>query len=518
MTLLHALRALWLGVAVLLAVGCASLPPPAPRAGSSAFGDTAGTPIGQAIAPLRAAHPGGSGIHALPDAFDAFAARVVMAAAAQRSIDAQYFIWHDDQVGMLLFQALWRAAERGVRVRLLIDDGGTSGIDRTLALLDAHPHIELRLYNPFVYRGSRTVGYMTDFTRLNKRMHNKSFTVDNQASVVGGRNIANEYFGAAGAIALADLDVLAIGAVVPQVSAQFDLYWNSASAYPAAQFLAAPPADAVDLLQAAFARARADPVSVEYLKAVAESPILVDLLDRRLELDWTTARLLYDDPAKTLDRSARTDVLLFPALMESLGRPVKSFDIVSPYFVPGEEGATLLADLARRGVQVRVLTNSLASSDERVVHAGYMKRRADLLRAGVRLFELKPTANEQSLQVRGRFGAGKVAGLHAKTYAVDGERIFVGSFNFDQRSARLNTELGVVLDSPRGAADLAQLFDDDVPQLAYEVLLTPQGEGLVWVERSAPGGEKHYDVDPQTDWRLRFTVGFLAGLPIEWLL
>jgi putative cardiolipin synthase len=147
-----------------------------------------------------------------------------------------------------------------------------------------------------------------------------------------------------------------------------------------------------------------------------------------------------------------------------------------------------------------------------------MKRREDLLRAGLRLFELKPTANEQSLKVRGRFGAGKVAGLHAKTYAVDGERIFVGSCNFDQRSARLNTELGAVLDSPRGAAELAQVFDEDVPDLAYEVLLAPQGQGLIWVERSASGGAQRYDVDPQTDWRLRFKVGFLAGLPIEWLL
>jgi putative cardiolipin synthase len=367
---LRALRALWLGAALLLAAGCASLPPRAPRGESSAFTEIAGTDIGQAISPLLEAHPGRSGLHAMPDAYDAFAARVIMAAAAQRSIDAQYFIWHDDQVGMLLFQALWQAAERGVRVRLLLDDGGTSGIDRTLALLDAHPNIELRLYSPFAYRGSRTVGYMTDFTRLNKRMHNKSFTVDNQASVVGGRNIANEYFGAAGAIGFADLDVLAIGPVVQRVSVQFDRFWNSASAYPAAQILAPPPADAAQQLQAAIALAWADPVSEEYLNAVAESPLLADLLQRRQELDWTMARLLCDDPAKTLDRSARTDVLLFPALMEPLGKPLRSFDIISPYFVPGAEGTELLAELARSGVQVRVLTNSLASSDESVVHAG----------------------------------------------------------------------------------------------------------------------------------------------------
>jgi putative cardiolipin synthase len=512
------LRRLLLCAAAALAAGCASLPPPAPREATAAFADTAGTDIGQALAPLLAAQPGLSGIHAMPDAFDAFALRMALATRAQRSIDAQYFIWRDDAVGMLLFQALWRAAERGVRVRLLLDDGGTSGIDATLALLDAHPNIELRLYNPFVYRGSRTLGYMTDFARLNRRMHNKSFTVDNQASVVGGRNIANEYFGAAGAIGFADLDVLAVGPVVPRVSAQFDRYWNSASAYAAARFLAPPPADAARQLQAVLANASAGPAATDYLAAVAESSLLADLLQRRLDMDWTHARLLYDDPAKTLDHGARTDVLLFPALMESLGRPQRAFDIVSPYFVPGEDGSALLAGLARGGVQVRVLTNSLASSDESVVHAGYMKRREELLRAGVRLYELKPTANQQPRPVRGRFGAGKVAGLHAKTYAVDGERIFVGSFNFDQRSARLNTELGVVLDSRLGAAELAQLFDEDVPLLAYELRLAPQGSGLQWVERMPSGDALVYDVDPRTGWTLRFKVGFLSALPIDWLL
>ena len=182
------------------------------------------------------------------------------------------------------------------------------------------------------------------------------------------------------------------------------------------------------------------------------------------------------------------------------------------------DGTALLTASAQGGVEVRVLTNSLASSGERIVHAGDMKRRLDLLRAGVELYELKPTTNQASLKVRGRCGAGKVAGLHAKTYAVDGERIFVGSFNFDQRSARLNTELGVVLDSPLGAAEVAQLFDEIVPDLAYEVRLAPQGQGLVWIERGDSGTETYYDVDPQTDWRLRFKVGFLAGLPIEWLL
>jgi putative cardiolipin synthase len=243
-----------------------------------------------------------------------------------------------------------------------------------------------------------------------------------------------------------------------------------------------------------------------------------ELLDRRLEFDWATGQVLYDNPAKTLDANADSDLILLPVLMRRMGSPQQRLDLISPYFVPGAVGTEMLADMARRGVQVRVLTNSLASSDESVVHAGYMKRRRDLLLAGVKLYELKPTAKEQSAQVRGRFGAGKVAGLHAKTYAVDGERIFVGSFNFDQRSARLNTELGVVLDSPLGAGELAELFDRDLRALAYEVRLAPQGENLVWIEHDASGTEIRYDVDLQTDWGLRFKVGFLSGLPIDWLL
>jgi putative cardiolipin synthase len=503
---------------VVLTTGCASLPPPEDRVASAALTDTGDTLAGRAVAGLVGAHPGRSGIHKFPEPHDAFAARVLLADAAQKSLDAQYFIWHGDQVGMLLFEALWKAAGRGVRVRLLLDDANTSGLDPTLAALGAHSNIELRLYNPFPNRGSRAIGYMTEFGRLNRRMHNKSFTADNQVTVIGGRNVANEYFGAAGAISFADIDVLAIGPVVHEVSKEFDLYWNSASAYPAAQFVGTPGPDGAASLVAGFSVTHADPVAVDYLKAVSESSLISDIAKGQLEVDWVSAEVLHDDPAKTLDAAERTDVLLFPELVKHMGRPEKSFDIVSPYFVPGDDGTRRLAELARRGVKVRVLTNSLASSDESVVHAGYMKRRQDLLRAGVALYELKPTELKGALKVQGRFGAGKVAGLHAKTYAVDRARIFVGSFNFDQRSARLNTEMGVVIDSPSFAGQLATFFDTEVHDIAYEVRLAPRGDGLIWIERTAAGEEKRYDVDPETDWSKRFGVGILSSLPIDWLL
>ncbi len=312
--------------------------------------------------------------------------------------------------------------------------------------------------------------------------------------------------------------MLVVGPAVHEVSKEFDLYWNSASAYPAAGFVGAPGPGATAGLQERFAATHADPVSLDYLKAVREAPLITELFNRRLPIGWTTAQVVYDDPAKTLDATSRTDVLLFPELMKQMGRPEKTFDIVTPYFVPGDGGSAMLTDLARSGVRVRVLTNSLAASDESVVHAGYMGRRVELLRAGVVLWELKPTANTASLEVKGRFGAGKVAGLHAKTFAVDGARVFVGSFNFDQRSARLNTEMGIVIADPVLAKQLSDFFDTSVPALAYEVRLAPDGESLLWVERSASGDEKRYDADPETDAFKRARVQFMSILPIEWLL
>ena len=260
-----------------------------------------------------------------PSPRDAFAARVVLAAAAEKSLDAQYYIWHGDQVGYLLFEALWQAAERGVRVRLLLDDLNTGGLDPTIAALDAHPNIEVRLYNPLVQRGARVLNFLTDFTRVNRRMHNKSFTADNQVSVVGGRNIGNEYFGAGSGVVFADLDVIAVGAAVREVSKEFDLYWNSPSAYPAAGFVGAPGPDGAADLEARFAATRADPESVAYLEAVRATPLVRDLLDRQLALEWTHApsSCTTTRPRRST-RPARTDVLLFPELVRTIGRPEKT--------------------------------------------------------------------------------------------------------------------------------------------------------------------------------------------------
>jgi len=305
----------WLAVALAaLLFGCAGLPPLEGRTESHAFADTADTRLGRAVAPRVAAHPGKTGIHALPVPYDAFAARYLLATAAEKSLDVQYFLWNDDEVGDLLLEALCQAAARGVRVRILLDDFYTNGFDPTLSALGGEPNIEVRLYNPFVLREARTLDLLSDFRRLNRRMHNKSFTADNQVAIVGGRNIGNEYFGAGPGVGFADLDVIAVGPAVREVSDEFDLYWNSLSAYPAAAFVGAPAADAAGLLQERFRALRADPEALAYLEAVRATPLRRDLANGELSLQWTRAQLVYDHPDKTLDTTGSTDVLLFPQM------------------------------------------------------------------------------------------------------------------------------------------------------------------------------------------------------------
>jgi len=508
----------WLVISLTAVVaGCASLPSLEGRSETHALTDTTSTRLGRAVAQDVAAHRGKSGIYPMPVPTDAFAARVLLAADAEKSLDVQYYIWHGDQTGYLLYEAMWRAAERGVRVRILLDDANTKGLDETIATLAAHPNIEVRLYNPLMQREARLANFITDFERVNRRMHNKSFTADSQVAIVGGRNVGNEYFGAGEETLFTDLDVIAIGPVVREVSAEFDLYWNSASAYPAASIIPTAAPDAPAKLEAKFAEVRVDPASVTYIKALRETELVQQFLAGRLPMEWANAQVVRDDPKKTLDTSARTDVLLLSELLPAIGHPKTSFDLVSPYFVPGDRGAEVLDRLARSGVQVRVLTNSLAATDVPAVHAGYAKRRCDLLRAGVRLYEFKPTGTQDEKETKSKVGSSSTGLLHAKTFALDRDRIFVGSFNFDQRSAHLNTEMGLVIDSPVLAQRLSARLDRDLGRTAYEVRIAPDGRCPQWIERNA-SGEAVYDVEPETSAGQRSWIQFLEMLPIEWLL
>lgn len=476
--------------------------------------DTAETRLGKSVLPLARAYPRLSGVIALADGRDAFAARARLADAAERTLDVQYYIWQKDMSGTLLFEALRRAADRGVRVRLLLDDNNTYGLDTFLAAANAHRNFEVRLFNTFKLRRWRVLGYLTDFARLNRRMHNKSFTADGLVTIVGGRNVGDEYFDAGQGALFIDLDVLAAGPVVKDVANDFERYWTSPLSRPAKRVLPDIGPPAIAAVMAAAARVARDPAALAYTQALAKSPFVQELLAGKLPFDWTSARLVSDDPAKAQGR-VKKGVLVSQRLMEIFGSPERELQLVSPYFVPMARGVEALAALARQGVRVTVLTNALEATDVPAVHAGYAKRRKPLLAAGVALFELRREASGRRTKGHGLMGSSG-SSLHAKTFSADRARVFVGSFNFDPRSQRLNTEMGLVIDSPALAQSIADAFADDISARAYEVRLGSTGK-LQWVERK-DGQELVHEREPGASLWRRLTVSVLSRLPIEWLL
>jgi putative cardiolipin synthase len=511
----------------LAAAGCASLPPLDGRVASTAITDTAGTRLGKAVAEAPASREGESGQIPLSNPKEAFAARVLLARAADRSLDVQYYIWHRDTTGYLLLEEIWNAAERGVRVRMLLDDNGIGGLDPILAVFDDHPNIEVRIFNPFPNRSFKLLGFLTDFKRLNRRMHNKSFTADSKATIVGGRNVGDEYYGAGDETIFADLDVLAIGNIALDVSGEFDRYWSSASAYPAKAIVAPAKPEAAAGMKAAFQSVRESAEAVEYIEAVRSTRLIHDFFAREIRFDWSPMQLVCDDPGKTLDEVPKSDLIL-TRLKEALGPAERELDIVSPYFVPGKGGAKALSAYPERGVRLRIVTNSLAATDSGIVHCKYAKYRKGLLRSGVRLWELKPDSRVPGAGKRkksggsasgpgGSSGSGSSsASLHAKTISSDRNRAFVGSFNLDPRSTHLNTEMGLVIESPELAQTISGALDRSLPNRAYELRLTPRGD-LEWVEHTEHG-DVLYHHDPKTGFMKRLVNRILGWLPIESLL
>jgi putative cardiolipin synthase len=505
-----------LSLCMLLGAACTSLPSLEGRSATSAFSDTGDTRLGKVLEPAAAAHPGQSAIYPLLDARDAFAARAHLAQVAERSLDVQYYIWHKDLTGTLLFDMLRAAADRGVRVRLLLDDNNTSGLDPVLAALDAHPNIEVRLFNPFVPRAPRWLGYLTDFSRANRRMHNKSFTADNQVTIIGGRNVGDEYFGATSGVLFTDVDVMAAGPVVRDVSDSFDQYWRSQSSYPVRLLL--PPGDAGVLAGLATERQAMmeREASNAYTSALRESPFVHEMMEARLPVEWAPTRMVSDDPAKGLGLASQQS-LVKEMLKVIVGEPSSRISLVSPYFVPSAEAVDMFTSWAEQGMQVEILTNSLEATDVAAVHAGYAKRRHDLLDAGVALYELRRlTPGIWKDQERFGMGSSSASSLHAKTFAVDAARVFVGSFNFDPRSATLNTEMGFVIDSPVLARRVHETFEQRVPQDAYRVTLAGDG-GLLWTEQR-DGQAVQHDSEPGTTAWQRCWVWLLSLLPIDALL
>ncbi|WP_372995415.1 phospholipase D family protein [Marinobacter sp.] len=503
---------------VLLQTGCA-LPPLKGRSQTQAFTQeqTAMTRLGGAVAGQTTNHPGLSGIVPLENPLDAFVARALLAEASDTSLDVQYYIWRDDITGKLLLYSLYRAAERGVRVRLLLDDNGIAGMDDSLVALNHHDNVEVRLFNPFVIRSSRVLGYLTDFGRLNHRMHNKSFTADNQATIIGGRNIADEYFGVGSGALFSDLDVLAIGPVVDRVSQDFDRYWASESSYPADRLLSAAGDGDLDELETSLAAVEQNAEARRFVAALHNSDFLKALLDGEVSFVWAPVEMVSDDPAKAQGLEEEQG-LMSQQLALALGEPQKTVTLVSPYFVPGNLGVELFRDLENAGVEVRILTNSLEANDVALVHSGYAKYREALLEAGVELFELRKfrSENEDERDSSGGIVGSSAASLHAKTFAVDGETLFVGSFNFDPRSANLNTELGFLIRSPELANALESAFPGQVRLAAYEVILDEEGE-LRWLEFNGAETVEHRH-EPNIGPFKRALVYLFSLLPVEPLL
>lgn len=487
---------------------------------TSAIAASEETEIGSAVLRGQAAHPGESGVIPLAGGGEAFAARVLLARAAQRTLDVQYYIWQADSTGYLLLDELRVAAERGVRVRLLLDDNGIPGLDADLAALDGLPSVEVRLYNPFTLRWPKLLSFGFDFFRLNRRMHNKSFTADGAATIVGGRNVGDIYFAFGPDEHYVDTDVLALGPAAADVSAAFDAYWNSASSFPADMILPEAP-DGMARLRAEVAKAGASDVARAYFTAIRRSPLMRTLMAGPASIEWVAVTVVADDPAKGLGLQGPDGLLierLGAILMDEATRPQTSVDLVSAYFVPGRGGTELLSALARRGVAVRVLTNAQEATDVLTVHGFYVAYREDLLAAGVTLGELKadPLVPQQD-ETLAALLAGSASSLHSKVFAIDGERVFIGSFNFDPRSARLNTEMGLLIESPAIAAAVTRAVEQVIAREAYAVRLTAAGR-LEWVSRASDGTEIVLETEPNTTWLDRALVGIIGFLPIEWMM
>jgi putative cardiolipin synthase len=505
---------------------CASLPQVPARPPATAPADTSDTTLGRALAPRLAKVPGQSLFYPLSSGPDALGARLAMARAAERSLDLQTYNFETTGISTALLGDIIDAADRGVRVRLLIDDMHTDGQDKVLAAVDAHPNIQIRLFNPFASRDLRWLELALDFRRLNHRMHNKSMTVDNQLSVLGGRNVGDAYFSAKSEMDFSDLDVLIAGPAVPQVSAAFDAYWNDPAAYPLKTLI---PDARKDPAQAHALRKRIAATGDQAKASPFVQEILKSGLARGIESGhmpgYTGAAQVIADKAEKIraadGRGTDGDAIVQVEALISAAR--SEVVLVSPYFVPDDDGEAQLIALARRGVRVRVITNSFAATDVAAVHAGYAPHRRALVAAGVELYELKVSAYAELAQHgSGPHGSGWLASsrasLHAKSYMVDRHLIFIGSLNLDQRSARLNTEMGVVLDSPALCDVILKGMDRDLMRTSYKVQLRPGPDGgephLVWVTRE-DGAEKVYDSEPDMNALQKLGIDILKLLPLK---
>ncbi|WP_076416832.1 phospholipase D family protein [Shewanella sp. UCD-KL12] len=492
-------------VLFLLLSACSSAPVQTDKSTSFRLSPKVDSPLANYVEPLVRQHPGKAGVIPLVNGLDAFIGRLALIKSANTSIDLQYYIYRSDDTGKLLLWHLLDAAERGVRVRILLDDLTTKRLDQGLINIASHPNIEVQLFNPSFSRGLRGIEFLTGFSRMNRRMHNKSLTVDNSATIVGGRNIGNEYFSNNEEVDFGDFDLMVIGDAVDEVSKQFDQYWNADVSYPIeALNTGMLPNEDLAKLGSLLELEREAFESNEYVSRLKLSQLLQQIQDNSLNWYWGESEVVFDPPKKA--RKQAKEEWLLADLSKFLSKAEKEVLIVSPYFVPTREGTKSLVQAAGLGIDITIITNSLAATDVLAVHAGYQGYRQSLLEAGIELYEVKadPKKKPKSWSVSSR------SSLHAKTFIIDSESIFVGSFNFDPRSAHINTEMGIMFHNASFSNEVVVGLKNSLPETAYKLGL--EDNELIWLDE-----EKGITIYAEPDagfWR-KFMADFLALFPIE---
>lgn len=501
-------------ILLLALVGCAGLPTQFDKSVTQAYATPQDTALGKVV---LASLPAGrrSGFRLLPTGAFAFDTRIMLARRAQRSLDLQYYLFHDDEAGRALGREVLAAARRGVRVRVLVDDIATEGQDALMAQLSAQPNFEVRVFNPFAGGRShlltRLLSSIGDASRVNHRMHNKLFVADNAMAITGGRNIGNEYFMQGTLSNFVDLDVFAVGEIVPRMSEVFDQFWNSPYAYPARAFtrfnssaLPLPPDRNAAPLASAGTR---DPLGHAALDD--------EIAQGKLALAWAAATVVADSPEKVAGVTEQTiDDTASHTMLRLMNGAQQEVLVISPYFVPGQVGMAAMRALAQRGIRMVVLTNSLGANDSPLVHIGYAHYRRAMLQLGVHLYELSPSRARQHGRIA-LFGASH-ASLHAKVVAIDRQRLYVGSLNLDARSARTNTEMGLLIDSPELTAELFTLLKGDNDASSWRLRLSTSG-ALEWVAVD-DGVEVVHANEPDTNLLLQFGLWLISPLAPEELL
>lgn len=449
-----------------------------------------------------------SGFLPVVQGMDALGARLDMADRAQESIDLQYFLMSDDTAGHVVASALLRSADRGVRIRFLLDDVFSTMKDRNLHLLNHHPNIEVRLFNPVSRRGLYFMNFLGDFSQANRRMHNKSFTVDNALSIVGGRNIADEYFQLREGSVFSDFDMLAFGPIAQEISSAFDEFWNSPLAIPMEQVT-----NEMTLGPAEFERERKifedniDETYIQLYQEALDSPFLQSFISGNESLFVASARVLMDKPDK-LQNSIDTKYMDLAVEFGEVVRSAKQEVVfLTPYYIPGDEGVKFAADLVKKGVDVFVFTNSLASNNHVAVHSGYSRYREQVIDAGVNLYEVRADAGRE---MSGGEGPDQLT-MHTKLALIDQRYLFVGSLNLDARSIEINTEMGVLLDSEELGGLMSSSLKEIMPTLAYRLVKNDKGA----IEWHATIGDVNIieTSEPQASRWLRFKSWFLKISP-----